>query len=243
MTFTSRRALRTFLLLLASASLLATACTTEPDPEAATPIVTVDETDEPVERTSTSIGLSPDGQDNAALLAFVEEADEERIEVPADDPAIEPFVFFAEEFGTREQIDGLDLYRGRPTLITFSVPSCPVCVAEAPDIAGAAERFPDITYVMVHSQGTDEEIADFIDDAQMTADNIVHLHDEDLMLWSRFGVVQQPTSILVDANGRVTSTRGALAPEGLEIVAAMLELRDPPSFDHLSPERPTNPDA
>lgn len=197
-----------------------------------------DETDD---RTTTSIGLVAGGSESApAALAY---ADEDRITVPSTDPAIEPFVFFANELGTGEEIDGLDLYRGRPTLITFSVPSCPVCIAEAPMIAGAAEKYPDITFVLVHSQGSLSDYNGFVDTAGLDQDNVIHLVDQDLSLWRRFGVIQQPTSVLINAEGKVSATRGALASEGLDIVAALLELRDPPSFDHLSPDRPTNPDA
>lgn len=197
--------------------------------------------DEPDDRTTTSIGLVAGGSESPdGALAY---ADEDRIPVPASDPAIEPFVFFASELGTGEEIDGLDLYRGRPTLITFSVPTCPVCTAEAPMIAGAAEKYPDITFVIVHSQGTLNDYKEFADTADLTQDNVIHLVDQDMSLWRRFGVVQQPTSVLINAEGKVSQTRGALASEGLDIVAAMLELREAPSFDHLSPDRPTNPDA
>lgn len=205
------------------------------------------------ERTTTSLGLTAEdfeaatdedadlGDAPTGPMAFV---DEDRIEVSSDDPAIEPFVFYADELTTGESIDGLDLYKGRPTLMVFSVPTCPVCAAEAPAIVGAAEKYPGIQFVMVHSQGTTEAYESFVADAGFVeADNVTHLVDDDLELWRRFGVIQQPTSILIDADGRVSLSRGALAAEGLDIVAAMLELREPPTFDHLSPERPTNPDA
>lgn len=207
-----------------------------------TPIIDDTEIDEDVApRTTTSLGLSADDEGTPESLAYI---DEDRIEIDADDPAIEPFVFFANKLGSEEVVDGLDLYRDRPALITFSVPTCPVCTREAPEIAAAAERYPGINFVMVHSQGDAASYAEFLAEAGLDGpSNVLNLVDEDLALWRRFSVIQQPTSILIDADGHVSSTRGALASEGLDIVAAMLELRELPTFDHLSPERPTNPNG
>ena len=211
--------------------------------ETSTPIIDDSEVvEDTAPRTTTSLGLSADDDEEAPeSLAYI---DENRIEIGNEDPAIEPFVFFADEFGTDGVVDGLDLYRDRPALITFSVPTCPVCTREAPEIAAAAERYPGINFVMVHSQGDADAYDEFITTAGLDGPgNVLNLVDDDLELWRRFSVIQQPTSILIDADGHVSSTRGALASEGLDIVAAMLELRELPTFDHLSPERPTNPDA
>lgn len=234
---------RSLVVALVAFALFATACsstsgisleTVDPLIDDAAPAAT-----EP--RTTTTLGLSADDEGTPASLAYI---DEDRIVVDADDPAIEPFMFFAEEFRTGEPVDGLELYRDRPALITFSVPSCPVCTREAPEIAAAAQRYPEITFVMVHSQGDLDSYGEFVDTAGLDGlDNVINLIDDELDLWRRFSVIQQPTSILIDADGHVSSTRGALASEGLDIVAAMLELRELPTFDHLSSERPTNPDA
>ena len=225
--------------------LFATACSSNNSGislETATPIIDDTEVvEDAAPRTTTSLGLSADDEGTPEALAYI---DEDRIDVGSDDPAIEPFVFFVDELGSDEVIDGLDLYRQRPALITFSVPTCPVCTREAPEIAEAAERYPGINFVMVHSQGDLDSYNEFVTTAGLDGpDNVMNLVDDDLNLWRRFSVVQQPTSILIDADGHVSSTRGALASEGLDIVAAMLELRELPTFDHLSPERPTNPDA
>ncbi len=224
--------------------LFATACSNNSGISLETTTPIIDDTavvEDAAPRTTTSLGLSADDEGTPESLAYI---DEDRIEVGTDDPAIEPFVFFAEELTTGEMIDGLDLYRDRPALITFSVPTCPVCTREAPEIAAAAERYPGINFVMVHSQGDAESYDEFVTTAGLDGpDNVMNLVDDGLELWRRFSVIQQPTSILIDADGHVSSTRGALASEGLDIVAAMLELRELPTFDHLSPERPTNPDA
>jgi thiol-disulfide isomerase/thioredoxin len=224
--------------------LFATACSNQSGISLETTTPLIDDTavvEDAAPRTTTSLGLSADDEGTPESLAYI---DEDRIEVGTDDPAIEPFVFFAEALTSGEMIDGLDLYRDRPALITFSVPTCPVCTREAPEIAAAAERYPGINFVMVHSQGDTESYDEFVTTAGLDGpDNVMNLVDDELELWRRFSVIQQPTSILIDADGHVSSTRGALASEGLDIVAAMLELRELPTFDHLSPERPTNPDA
>ncbi len=224
-------------------ALLATACSSPSgiSLSAGDPLIDDDAPAPAAPRTTTSLGLTAEDEGTPASLAYI---DEDRIRVDADDPAIEPFTFLAQEFRTGATVDGLDLYRDRPTLITFSVPSCPVCAREAPEIAAAAERYPGITFVVVHSQGDDESYGEFVDGAGLDRPtNVINVIDDELELWRRFSIVQQPTSILIDLDGHVSSTRGALASEGLDIVAAMLELRELPTFDHLSPERPSNPDA
>ena len=66
----------------------------------------------------------------------------------------EAFAFSATELFSRNAVLGEDLVREQPTIITFVVAQCPVCVAEGLELAGSAANNPEITYVLVHSGGT-----------------------------------------------------------------------------------------
>lgn len=138
------------------------------------------------------------------------------IEVASDDVGIGPFAFTAAEFETGDPISGIDLFEQGLVLMEFSLPSCPVCHTEAPKIRASALLNPDVTYVVVHSGGSDAEIAEFVDEHELRADNIVHLLDPDRALWVRFGVAVQPYYVLVDTDGTLSGSTGALGDDGLE---------------------------
>ncbi|MEM7092349.1 MAG: TlpA disulfide reductase family protein [Actinomycetota bacterium] len=212
--------------------LLVTSCTTGEPVDERTSVIDSTEPGSPAYLegdNATSIDLTPtdpaaDADPYADLAATV---------VSGDVPAPEPFEFFAQELYTAEAVSGRALYNSGPVLMTFSVPSCPICVEEAPDIAAVAANNPGITFVIVHSRGSQTEYEAFVEATGLdTPNNVVNLVDADLALWNRFRVIQQPTSVLVDHEGKLSITRGALAAEGLELVAARLEGRPPPTIGH-----------
>ena len=126
------------------------------------------------------------------------------------------FAFTAFELSTRAPLFGEDLVRQGQVVVTFVVPSCPVCVEEGPQIARSASENPDVTYVIVHSGGTVEAYEQYVESSGLALDNVVHLDDSPGLLWSRFGIVQQPSNILVDADGGVSQSLGALGEKGLK---------------------------
>lgn len=145
------------------------------------------------------------------------------IAVEAGEANAAPFRFLATELGTGRTIVGTELYAARPMLLLFSVPSCPACRAEAAEIADAAVRHPNVNFVIAHSQGSIEEIQAFNDEHGLTGlDNVVHLDDADMALWTRFSVVAQPYYVLVDVWGGLASSVGALDRDGLDRAAARL---------------------
>ena len=126
------------------------------------------------------------------------------------------FAFTAFELSSREPLFGQDLVSQSPVVVTFVVPSCPVCVAEGPELARSASTNPDVAYVIVHSGGTVEDYEQYVETSGLTLENVVHVDDSPGLLWARFGIVQQPSNILVDADGGVTQSLGALGEAGLE---------------------------
>ena len=133
------------------------------------------------------------------------------------------FEFSAVELTSGRALVGSDLVGDGPVVITFIVPRCPICVSEGPELGASAAGNPDITYVLVHSGGTGEAYENYVSSAGLTSSNVVHLDDSPGLLWARFGVVQQPTTVLIDVDGKVSQSLGALGRDGL--ANAISELR------------------
>ena len=132
------------------------------------------------------------------------------------------FAFTAFELATGDPLFGADLVRHGRVVVTFVVPSCPICVREGPELARSASENPDVTYVVVHSGGTLEDYEVYVQSSGLTLDNVVHIDDSPSLLWSRFGNVHQPSNIVVNADGAVTQSLGALGEAGLvQVVAEM----------------------
>lgn len=136
------------------------------------------------------------------------------IDIPTDTVLPEVWDFEAVSLDHGGPIVGAEIGAG-PAIIGFVTPWCPVCQSEAPDIADAAAKNPDITYVLIHSSGTETEHQDFITDGGLTAANIVNVGDAGGKLWQRFSVVSQPSYVLVDSNGLLRSSVGQLEHDGL----------------------------
>lgn len=148
----------------------------------------------------------------------VDQVPSDRVELTFADPGDREealFAFTAPELFTGTRIDGLDLHNDAPLVMTFVVPSCAVCVVEAPKLASAAEANGGVNFVVVHSFGEVDGFLEYADQYNLSSENTIHLVDIDGTLWDRFGIYSQPSSILVDESGRVTSSRGALGDDGL----------------------------
>ena len=130
------------------------------------------------------------------------------------------FAFTAFELATGDPLFGADLVRHGRVVVTFVVPSCPICVAEGPELARSAAANLDVTYVVVHSGGTVEDYERYIESSGLLLDNVVHLDDSPGLLWLRFGIVQQPSNIFIDGDGGVSQSFGALGESGLERVVS-----------------------
>lgn len=137
-------------------------------------------------------------------------------EAPTDpEAAAGAFAFEAPELYGNAVVSGAELYQNSPAIITFVSPTCPVCVEEGPKLANAAEDNPDINYVVVHSFGDREMYLDYNDASALGQENVIHIVDHDGVLWDRFGVSAQPSTVLIDSEGQLSSSRGALQDDGL----------------------------
>ena len=131
------------------------------------------------------------------------------------------FFFTATELDGQTTVSGVDLAEG-PVVMTFVVPTCPICISKAPELAQSAKENPHVTYVFVHSGGAPSDYQDFLDSAGLDLANTVHLDDSPGRLWARFGVVQQPSNIFVDGNGNATQSLGGIDESDLRTVVAGL---------------------
>ena len=134
---------------------------------------------------------------------------------PADSPAaaaVPESLDFTATTVTGEAFTGASL-AGRPTLLWFWAPWCPTCRGQIPQVEGlAAEHTGELNVIGVGSLDSAEAIEDFAEDV----DDVVHLEDVDGDLWKRFGVTEQSSFVLLDADGTVVFEAGYGGTEDLD---------------------------
>ncbi|CUR61290.1 conserved exported hypothetical protein [metagenome] len=141
---------------------------------------------------------------------------EEPAGAPSDEPSAEPadagegtagtpalLDFTATTVGG-DSFDGASL-AGSPTVLWFWAPWCPTCRSQIPQVQDLARTYGDrVGVVGIGSLDSAEAIADFAGDA----DGVTHLEDVDGELWTRFGVAEQSSFVVLDADGEVVFEAG-----------------------------------
>lgn len=125
--------------------------------------------------------------------------------------------------GTTLDGDSLDVstLAGTPVVLWFWAPWCTICRAEAPDVAEVAAEFDgQVTVLGVPGRGEVDAMRAFVSDTGTEA--FTHVVDSDGSLWTRFGVVSQPSFVFVDGSGATTSFSGSLGADDLR--AALSDL-------------------
>jgi len=90
---------------------------------------------------------------------------------------------------------------GTDTVFWFWAPWCAECAAAAPDIEAAAAATPDVRFVGVAGLSSDVDAMEmFVDDHGLT---FTQLADSNGSVYTRFGVAQQDTYVLMSADGDV----------------------------------------
>jgi thiol-disulfide isomerase/thioredoxin len=137
----------------------------------------------PPARSSTPSATTSEGQDD--------------VDVPAS-------LDFSAATVSGDAFEGASL-AGRPTLLWFWAPWCPTCRGQIPQVeALAREHAGELNVIGVGSLDSAEAIAEFARDV----DDITHLEDAEGELWKRFGVVEQSSFVLLDADGSVAFEAG-----------------------------------
>jgi thiol-disulfide isomerase/thioredoxin len=105
-----------------------------------------------------------------------------------------------------KDFSGKDL-AGKPAVLWFWTPWCPRCQGEAEQIAAMAkETEGSVRFVGVAAQDEVPAMQGFVD--RFGLGSFPHIADENLAVWQRFGVVEQPAYAFITAGGTVeTVTR------------------------------------
>ncbi len=110
---------------------------------------------------------------------------------------------------------------GTPVALWFWAPWCTICRAEAPDLAQISAEFEGRVRVLgVPGRGEVDAMRGFV--SATGTDAITHVADVDGTLWTRFGVVSQPSFVFVDRSGAAQSYAGSLDAEQLRAIFADL---------------------
>jgi thiol-disulfide isomerase/thioredoxin len=103
-----------------------------------------------------------------------------------------------------EEFDGASL-AGSPAVLWFWAPWCPTCRGQVPQVEELARTYGDeVAVVGIGSLDSAEAIAGFAGDVE----GITHLEDVDGVLWRRFGVTEQSSFVVLDADGEVAFEAG-----------------------------------
>ncbi|WP_236808945.1 protein disulfide oxidoreductase [Amycolatopsis albispora] len=114
-------------------------------------------------------------------------------------------------------VDGKDFsgqsLAGKPAVLWFWAPWCPVCQREAPTVAKAAQAGTGATFVGVAAQDEVPAMREFV--AKYQLGSFEHLADLDAAVWQRFGVTKQPAFAFIGADGSVEVVKGTLSEKDL----------------------------
>lgn len=110
---------------------------------------------------------------------------------------------------------------GRPAVLWFWAPWCPICNAEAPELRDIAQANAGaVTFVGVAGLDQVAAMRGFVD--KHSLGSFVHLADTDGALWRRFGVTHQPAYAFIGADGTVRVQKTVLSKGELANAVAVL---------------------
>lgn len=130
-------------------------------------------------------------------------------------PAAEIFDFEAVELLRGATLLGAELL-GQPTVMTFISPDCEFSVEEGRELAAAAERHPDITFLVGHAEGRPDDYVAFVEEADLFGQNVIHLDDTAGDLIHRLGVTAFPSTVLLSVDLELSIAEGALETDGFD---------------------------
>jgi thiol-disulfide isomerase/thioredoxin len=122
-------------------------------------------------------------------------------------PAVPDILDFTAPTVDNGTFDGASL-AGKPAVLWFWAPWCPVCKQGAADVtAAAAELGDDVAFVGVAGlSGSISDMQQFVEETD--SGSIAHIADTDGAVFTRFEVAQQDTFAFVDSDGVVELVDG-----------------------------------
>jgi len=113
---------------------------------------------------------------------------------------------------------------GKPVVLNFWATWCYYCKIEMPDFDEAAEKYKDVTFMMVNytdgESETVESASAYIDEMGYT---FPVYYDTSLQAADAYAVQAFPTTVFIDEEGRVVKTyEGALSADRLEYYIDMI---------------------
>jgi thiol-disulfide isomerase/thioredoxin len=115
--------------------------------------------------------------------------------------------------------DGQSLL-GKPAVLWFWAPWCPVCQSEAPGIGQIAATHPAVTFVGVAGLDQLPAMQQFV--AKYPVKGFTNLADIGGSVWAKFGVTHQPAFAFISADGGITVVKGGLSEPDLDQRVASL---------------------
>jgi thiol-disulfide isomerase/thioredoxin len=118
--------------------------------------------------------------------------------------------------------------RGQPTVINLWATWCGPCRREMPVLAEAQRTMPQVRFVFADQGESAPTVRQFLQAQQLTLQHV--LIDENLQLSNYYNVRGYPTTLFIDARGRLRDTHmGELSPATLADRLQRIEADMPPS--------------
>jgi thiol-disulfide isomerase/thioredoxin len=102
---------------------------------------------------------------------------------------------------------------GKPAVLWFWAPWCPICQGEAPGVGQIAHANPGVSFVGVAAQDQVPAMQNFV--ARYQLGFFPHLADVSASVWRHFGVTAQPAFAFVSADGSVDVVKSSLSEPDL----------------------------
>lgn len=106
-------------------------------------------------------------------------------------------------------------FEGKPLIVNFWASWCPACVAELPDFQAVHAEFGDeVTFLGMANADRREGASALAEDVGLT---YTLADDPEGELFREFGLISMPSTIFIDANGRIQDVFGGQLNEPLLI--------------------------
>lgn len=104
----------------------------------------------------------------------------------------------------------LEELAGRPVVLNFFASWCTPCIAEMPDLEAAHQAFPEVAFVGLANNDPPVEVRELV---ERTGVNYEIGLDPQGEIFASFEAFAMPTTVFIDAEGRIVESRGGKLDE------------------------------